>query len=351
MASNHHNWHIGGGPNRTKKPLDQSRVELYLQFEGCIRHTTLWELMISKNMTLPDTDTDSPTSKSLQLQDVISFMISRTQSSNSIVSRKLQLCLDVLLDDEEAVGRVCQELSEDCLRNGVKYFETSLNPYKLLGEKTSENANKLIRSVIASFKRAEELTNVKFGVILQYQKGMKEEANNLLSQCKELKEDHVVGLELAGTEFKIEDVIADDSENVDLMLFHQDDIAIFEEAKAAKIHRSVHAGEFEPSDAVFQAIEKLCAERVVGGYSVLEDESLYQDCINNKIHFCTTPSLSLINGSVGQDFFIQSKKIWREHQNSWRIIQYTVQYTIHNNLLELTFYTLVSSNKYEIYRV
>ena len=87
---------------------------------------------------------------------------------------------------------------------------------------------------------------------------------------------------------------------MDLLLFHPDDLKIFQEAKAAKIHRSVHAGEFGPSEAVFQAIEKLCAERIVFGYSVLHDESLYQDCINNKIHFCTAPSVSLVNGSVGQ---------------------------------------------------
>ena len=36
-----------------------------------------------------------------------------------------------------------------------------------------------------------------------------------------------------------------------------------------QVHRSVHAGEFGPSDVVFQAIERLRAERIVFGYSVL----------------------------------------------------------------------------------
>ena len=273
MTSLAHASHISGGPRRTKKPLELSRVELYLQLEGCIRATTLWELMVSKKIPLPDTsasDGDSSEYKSPQLQDVISFMISHTQSCKSLIMKKLQLCIDVLLDDEEALQRVCHEISEDCHRNGVKYFEISLNPYKFLGEKSSENANRLIRSVLDSFKKAQELTSVKFGLILQYDKGMKEEARNLLSQWKDLKEENVVGLELAETDYKIEDVLADDSENVDLLLFPPDDIAIFEEAKAAKIHRSVHAGEFGPSDAVFQAIEKLGAERVIAGYSVLQ---------------------------------------------------------------------------------
>ena len=39
-------------------------------------------------------------------------------------------------------------------------------------------------------------------------------------------------------------------------------------ANWTQVHRSVHAGEFGPSDVVFQAIERLGAERIVFGYSV-----------------------------------------------------------------------------------
>ena len=111
------NCYIAGGPIRTKKPLLQSRVELYLQFEGCIRHTTLWELMVSKKIQIPVPEpAETPDYKAPQLQDVISFMVSRTEGSNDLIGRKLQLCLEVLSDDPEAVERVCQEFSEDVLR-------------------------------------------------------------------------------------------------------------------------------------------------------------------------------------------------------------------------------------------
>ena len=113
----YYNCHIAGGPIRTKKPLLQSRVELYLQFEGCIRHTTLWELMVSKKIQMPTPEpAETPDYKAPQLQDVISFMVSRTEGSNDLIGRKLQLCLDVLSDDPEAVARVCHEFSEDVLR-------------------------------------------------------------------------------------------------------------------------------------------------------------------------------------------------------------------------------------------
>ena len=219
-------------------------------------------------------------------------MISRQENSKDILDAKLELCRSVLRDDLAAIERVCRELSEDERVNGVKYFEVSLNPYSFLGEDKSDNkVEELVMNVLSAFEKAQEDYGVRFGLILQYNKGMKEESKYILSLCRSQKEKGVVGLELSGYDYHIEEVISDDSENVDFLLFNPWDIELFEEARENKIHRSVHAGAFCPSEVVFQAIEKLGAERIVFGYSVIEDDSLYKDCINNKIHFCTTPSL------------------------------------------------------------
>ena len=219
-------------------------------------------------------------------------MISRQDNTKDILDAKLDLCKSVLRDDLAAVERVCWELSEDEKTNGVNYFEVSFNPYNFLGEDKSEvKVEELVTSVLSSFEKADNDTGVRFGLILQYNKGMREESRYLLSLCKSWKEKNVVGIELTGYDFNIEEVISDDSENVDFLLFNPGDIELFEEALQSRVHRSVHAGAYCPSEVVFQAIEKLGAERIVFGYSVIEDESLYKDCINNKIHFCTTPSL------------------------------------------------------------
>ena len=220
-------------------------------------------------------------------------MISRQENSKETVDSKMKLCADVLANDIPAIERVCKELSEDERKNGVKYFEVSLNPYILLGDdKSDEKVQEVVSAVLSSLAAAQEATGVRYGVVLQYSKGMKEQAKFLLTLCKDLKDENVVGIELAGYDFNIEEVISDDSENVDFLLFSPDDIDIFMEAKDNKIHRSVHAGAYCPSEVIFQAIEKLGAERIVFGYSVIEDNSLYQDCISNKIHFCTTPSFN-----------------------------------------------------------
>ena len=233
-------------------------------------------------------------------------MISRQENSKETVDSKMKLCADVLTNDIPAIERVCKELSEDERKNGVKYFEVSLNPYILLGDdKSDEKVQEVVSAVLSALAAAQEATGVRYGVVLQYSKGMKDEAKFLLSLCKDLKDENVVGIELAGYDFNIEEVISDDSENVDFLLFSPDDIDIFMEAKDNKIHRSVHAGAYCPSEVIFQAIEKLGAERIVFGYSVIEDNSLYQDCISNKIHFCTTPSFNY--GPKGKCYIFPNK--------------------------------------------
>ena len=66
--------------------------------------------------------------------------------------------------------------------------------------------------------------------------------------------------------------IAGEGGSVESLLYTSEDIAFMTEAKDKKIRRSVQAGEFGPPDMVFQAIEKLGADRVVFGYSVPQEK-------------------------------------------------------------------------------
>ena len=47
---------------------------------------------------------------------------------------------------------------------------------------------------------------------------------------------------------------------------------------------------------MYKALEKLAADRIVHGYTMVTDPSLYHDCIKNKIHFAIQPSMSVLNG-------------------------------------------------------
>ena len=76
------------GLKQTRKPLNQSRVELFLQFEACIRVTTLWEFMCQKNVKLSKTDYDESGTKCPKLEDLITFMKNEKESLDS----KIELC-------------------------------------------------------------------------------------------------------------------------------------------------------------------------------------------------------------------------------------------------------------------
>ena len=269
------------GPRRTRLPLAQSRVELFTLFEGAIRHTTLWELMVEKNIDLPSetaADTEQPeedatekAKEKLKLETLISYMSDKPTSKKEL-DVKLDLCIKVLNDDFPNIRRVVYEISDTAKDNGVKYIEVSVDPYKFVTDHSPASVLELVKTITEAFKEAEVKYNVKAGILLQYQKGMQEESKEILKLCKDLKDENVVGIELAGYDFNIEAVVAEgeDPTAIDFLLFNPEDIAIFEEAKTLKIHRSVHAGEFGPSDVIFQALEKLGAERIVFGYSVTQ---------------------------------------------------------------------------------
>ena len=73
--------------------------------------------------------------------------------------------------------------------------------------------------------------------------------------CQELKNEGVVGIDIAGDEGAIRN--SGDSE-----VFTDFDKEIFRKAKNLGIHRTVHAGEDGPSVNVKVAVEEMFAERI-----------------------------------------------------------------------------------------
>ena len=217
------------------------------------------------------------------MRDVILFMTSRRHIHACEIKDQLDLCRKVLTDDYDAIRRVCKETVEDERRNGVKYFEMSLNPFTVLTEETPENVKNLVQSIIESLKNSCDSEEVDFGIILQVYSSMSEEKTSLiLDLCKELEE--VVGIELTLP------YLFPQNETEDLI--KPNDFDLFEQAKKLGIHRSVVISPLFPPKVVFESIENLGTDRIVLGYSVVQDKTLLADCIANRIHFCTIPLMS-----------------------------------------------------------
>ena len=209
--------------------------------------------------------------QSLTVNDVVNQMVVLFPKSKNDINTKLKNAINVLKDDIKAIERVAREITEDASNNGVKYFEVGLDPTKFVSSCDDDlSYTNVVQAVLDGLKAGTENTGTKAGVIVQCEKGKTQELKGLLTICDKLKNEGVVGVELTCNEEVINTEIAGEGGSVESLLFSSDDIAFMTEAKEKKIRRSVQAGEFGPPDMVFQALEKLQADRVVYGYSAIQ---------------------------------------------------------------------------------
>ena len=138
------------------------------------------------------------------------------------------------------------------------------------GEDDSISYSDVVKAALDGIKEGAELTGTKGGVIVQCERGKTEEVKGLLTLCDKMRNDGVVGVELTCNDVMVDTEISGEGGSVESLLFSAQDISFMAEAKEKKIRRSVQAGEFGPPDMVFQAIEKLHADRIIYGYSITQ---------------------------------------------------------------------------------
>ncbi|KAK3087491.1 hypothetical protein FSP39_006603, partial [Pinctada imbricata] len=107
--------------------------------------------------------------------------------------------------------------------------------------------------------------------------------------CQKYRSDGVVGIDMACGEMTGKET----NENP-----HKQ---AFQKAYRYGIHRTVHAGESGPAEAVREAVDDMHAERIGHGYHVMDDEDLYQRLRKSRVHFEVCPLSSVRTGAVTED--------------------------------------------------
>ncbi|XP_075235787.1 adenosine deaminase-like isoform X2 [Lycorma delicatula] len=72
----------------------------------------------------------------------------------------------------------------------------------------------------------------------------------------------------------------------------------FEEARKTGIHTTIHAGEASGPTAIKRAKDHYRCDRIGHGYHVIQDPTLYAQCLKDNIHFECCPYSSLLTGAV-----------------------------------------------------
>jgi len=277
------------GPKRTKNKFPLSRAELHIHLDGSVRFSTIWELCKQKKLPLPGRGT---------VEDLRVAVQKHEPSDLAEFLAGFRHIMPALQGDLIAIERVAYEFCEDAAANGLLYVESRFCPHFLVSEEAGEGkatVDDVLEAVLRGFQKGEAELGVTIRTLLCCIRGIPQFNKDILRLCEKYKDKGVVGIDIAGDEGGLKQEEA--------LMFDQSVVELFDEARRLCINRTVHAGEVGPAKCVDQALNLLHAMRIGHGYSVLEDEKLYQQCLKDRVHFETCPTSSILTGAQPTDVF------------------------------------------------
>ncbi|GAB6027601.1 hypothetical protein CHUAL_001843 [Chamberlinius hualienensis] len=264
------------------KDILQSKVELHVHLDGAVRLTTIWELSKKKNLELPGDGS---------LQALEQNIVVTIPKGLSDYLSGFKWIIQALQGDLEAIERVSYEFVQDKAADGLIYVETRCSSQILMSSENGVSADDVTKAVLKGLRRGETDFGIKVRLILVCIRAYPEWAMETLDLCTKYRNEGVVGIDIAGDE-------APDVDKNGELQFHPSIISAFREAKERGIHRTVHASEAGPADAVLKAMELLYAERIGHGYHAIDVGEIYSKALKSGIHFETCPYSSILTGSV-----------------------------------------------------
>ncbi|XP_067836733.1 adenosine deaminase-like isoform X2 [Heptranchias perlo] len=232
-------------------------------------------------------------------EELRNLVICRKPSTLTVVLSKFSYYMPVIAGDREAIQQIAYELVEDKAKEGVIYFEARYSPHYLancnvhpIPWEQSEgdlSPDEVVKLVNQGFQQGQRDFGIKARSILCCMRHMEAWSPEIVELCKKYQNDGVVGIDLAGDELI-------DCES------YPGHVRAYEMAVKCGVHRTVHAGEAGPPKVVREAVELLKAERIGHGYATIKDPLLYNELLQNQIHFEACPHSSVLTGACDPDF-------------------------------------------------
>ncbi|MDL2294140.1 adenosine deaminase [Ruminococcaceae bacterium OttesenSCG-928-D13] len=222
------------------------KIDLHRHLEGAVRLSTARELALAAGLDLP-------------YEDEAAFAAAFTVCPNDAHTLKQFLTkfvwLRQLITGPEALERLCFEAAVDAAVDGVVYLELRFNYIHLARRGLSDAA--VIEALESGARRAKAAQGITVGYICGIARDMPaQEADNAV--------DFVIANAHRG-------VCA-----IDLMNDEQYGPELFQSqyarAKAAGLHRTVHAGEAAGPESIAKAVTLLDAQRIGHGARIFRDD-------------------------------------------------------------------------------
>lgn len=225
------------------------KVDLHRHLEGSLRLSTMLEIAYAHGVTVPASVVRLSGLVQIQDQDPLTF-------SNFLEKFKT---LRLFYRSPEIIDRITAEAIEDAARDNLRYLELRFTPVAL-SRAEGFPLHEVINWVVTSAQKAAAKHAIKVGLIISINR---HESIELAEQVAWLAAEYIsqgiVGLDLAGNEAQ----------------FPAEPFAsIFQEARQAGLHITLHAGEWGGAQNIRAAIETFGAERIGHGIRVMEDENV-----------------------------------------------------------------------------
>ncbi|MEP0354782.1 adenosine deaminase [Paraglaciecola sp.] len=232
-------------------------TDLHRHLDGNIRLSTIWQLAREFSIDLPYSSFQEFSIKAFNhsnVTDLLAFLA------------KMELGVSVLAS-EQACYRVAYENVEDAKSIGLNYVELRFSP-SFMARHHNLSMEAVIEAVIAGAKDASTKLNIPVQLIgiLSRSYGVEQCKLELTSLLK--YKQHLCALDLAGDE---KGFPAKDFE------------AHFSLARDAAWQITVHAGEADGPDSIWQAINYLGATRIGHGVAAAQDNKLMDYMLKNDI--------------------------------------------------------------------
>jgi adenosine deaminase len=267
-------------PNKTA-PLNQyfslPKVELHRHLEGSLRLSTMLDVARQHGVTVPI--------GMLNLSGLVQVQDQDPMTSNNFLEKFKTLRL--FYRSPDVIHRITQEAVEDAAKDNVRYLELRFTPVAL-SRAEGFPLHDVMDWVITSSAEAAKKFNIKVGLIASVNRN---ESPELAEQVAWLAAENMArgmaAMDMAGNEAE----------------FKTDPFyGIFNEAKQAGLHITIHAGEWGPAENVRDAIKNLSAERIGHGVRVMEDENVvalarergttFEVCVTSNYQSGVVPALS-----------------------------------------------------------
>ena len=253
------------------------KVELHRHLEGSLRLQTMLEVAQAHGISLSDSI--------LRLSDMVQVQDEDPLTFQNFLAKFNTLRL--FYKSPDVIHRVTREAVEDAARDNVQYMELRFTPVALSRAERFPLHDVMDWVCTSAASAAEE-----FGIQVRLIASVnRHESPELAEQVAWLAaahiDDGIVGMDLAGNEAEFS-----------AMPF----AGIFNEAKQAGLHLTIHAGEWGGADNVREAVEQVGAERIGHGVRVMEDENAvaltrergttFEVCVTSNYQSGVVPALS-----------------------------------------------------------